>query len=107
MKYYILIIITIFITGCTFQANNAEGIILLKKTDDTLKLSILDSYYTINKYKVLERNDTLFIDVLSIHSPKENDKVSLILIPLKSNINYIRLQNDTTYAVKLIPYYNH
>lgn len=100
--YTILSIIILTVSSCRFQPNNSEGIIVLKHTDDTLSLSILDSYYRISKYKTVKKDDTLYIEVLSISSPDTVPKPDLI--PIDTTIKYIKLQNDTIIDIQKIPF---
>lgn len=100
--YTILSIIILTVSSCRFQPNNSEGIIVLKHTDDTLSLSILDSYYRISKYKTVKKDDTLYIEVLSISSPDTVPKPDLR--PIDMTIKYIKLQNDTIIDVQKIPF---
>lgn len=90
--------------SCAFQPNNSEGIILQRKSNDTLIVSIIDSYNIIDKYKIQEKGDTLFIEVLSLSSPNSKDMVQPTLVPIKTGINYIKLQNDKTYDIDSIPF---
>ena len=100
--YTILSLTILTVSGCRFQPNNSEGIIVLKHTDDTLSLSILDSYYRISKYRTSKKDDTLYIEVLSISSPDTVPKPDLI--PIDTTIKYIKLQNDTIIDVQKIPF---
>lgn len=100
--YTILSLTILTVSGCRFQPNNSEGIIVLKHTDDTLSLSILDSYYRISKYKTVKKDDTLYIEVLSISSPDTVPKPDLI--PIDTTIKYIKLQSDTIIDVQKIPF---
>ncbi len=100
--YVILSLVILTVSGCRFQPNNSEGIIVLKHTDDTLSISILDSYYRISKYKTFKKDDTLYIEVLSIFSPDTVHKSDLI--PIDTTIKYIKVQNDTIIDVQKIPF---
>jgi hypothetical protein len=102
LKYIIILLISLTFNDCSFQPNSADGIILLKEEKDVLYISIIDSYHVIKNYDTFNRNDTLFINILSISSPSNSSKP--ILIPIDSTINYVKLQNDTVYDIQLIPY---
>lgn len=105
MKYYLFSLIFIIVTGCSFQPNNADGIILQKVSTDTLALSIIDSYYIIKKYEIQNNKDTLLITVKSIYSPDNLSINKQVFIRVGININYVKLQNDKIYNIDSIPKY--
>lgn len=102
-KQIIIICIALLSYSCSFQPNNANGIILMRSGDDTLSLSLVDSYYVVKKYTTKIDGDTLLIDVKSVYTPKETDKVCRIKIPVLPNIKYIKLQNDSVINIFDIP----
>lgn len=67
-------------------------------------VSIIDSYNIIDKYKIQEKGDTLFIEILSLRSPGAKDIVKPTLVPVKTGVSYIKLQNDKTYDIDSIPF---
>lgn len=104
MKFrYIIFFILFTLLGCDFQPNNADGITISRKTNDTLEIGIIDSYHVINKCKVRQIDDTLFINVVSIHSPDKLLKPTYIYIDTVK-VNYIKLQNDKLLYISSIPY---
>lgn len=107
MKNSKIIILFFFcmLTSCSFQPNNADGIILLKHSKNVLNLSIIDSYNVISKYKAYKIEDTLFVNVLSISKPQNSTLERPILISFDRNIHFVKLQNDKIYNVDSIPYH--
>lgn len=62
--FFTLILCLVNLTdGCSFQPNDADGIVLLKVSDKVLTLSIIDSYYIIKKYETDKKGDT-FLSML-------------------------------------------
>ena len=101
---YILFIVLVLISSCSFQPNDSNGIILQKVSKDSVTISIIDSYHIIKEYKTREEKDTLFIEIKSIYTPAPEDStVRPIFISLKSSIQYIKLQNDKIFDINSIP----
>lgn len=106
--FFTLILCLVNLTeGCSFQPNDADGIVLLKVSDKVLTLSIIDSYYIIKKYETDKKGDTLFINVISISVPKNSPLKGPILIPVENTVRFVKLQNDKIYNVDSIPYQLH
>jgi hypothetical protein len=91
-----------FLLSCSFQPNNSDGIIVLKTAEDTLSLSIIDSYHTIKDFSSYQIGDTLFLNVNSIHSPDKETEPILIKIP--RDISIVKIQNDKIINIESIPY---
>lgn len=89
--------------SCSFQPNNADGIVLLKDSKNVLSLSIIDSYHVIKKYETSEIKDTLLINVRSISKIENSPFKTGILIPVPLNIKFVKLQNDKIYNIDSIP----
>lgn len=101
---YILFIILVLVSSCSFQPGDSNGIILQKISIDSVTISIIDSYHIIKEYKTREEKDTLFIEIKSIYTPDPEDStVHPILIPIKAGIDYIKLQNDKVFDINSIP----
>lgn len=105
MKYFLknllkLVIICSLFLGCSFKPNNADYINLIRVSEDTLKVVLVDSYNRIKDISYNVKNDTLYIEILSIGHVKCSDE---ILIPLESSINIVNLQNDTIFNLDSIP----
>jgi hypothetical protein len=103
MKNFIklmLFILSINTYGCCFQPNDAHNIILLKEAEDTLNLSLLDSYLAVNRYRTKTIEDTLYIKVISFNHTRRE-----IHIPFDTaKIKYVKLQNDIMLDVDSIPH---
>lgn len=89
--------------SCSFQPNNSDGIIVLKTAEDTLSLSIIDSYHTVKNFSSHQSGDTLFLNVNSIHSPDKESKP--ILIKISKHTRMVNIQNDRVISIDSIPYY--
>lgn len=88
--------------SCSFQPNNSDGIIVLKTAEDTLSLSIIDSYHTVKDFSSHQSGDTLFLNVNSIHSPDKESKPILIKISRQTRV--LKIQNDIVVNIDSIPY---
>lgn len=96
-------IFLVILLSCSFQPNNSDGIIVLKTAEDTLSLSIIDSYHTIKDFSSYQSGDTLFLNVNSIHSPDE--VIKPIRIKIARHIRIVNIQNDRVISIDSIPYY--
>ncbi|WP_165044987.1 hypothetical protein [Dysgonomonas sp. ZJ709] len=74
---------------------------LMKVANDTLEIVFADSYLRIKGIETNMENDTLYIRVTSIGHIHSSEK---ILVPLKSNIKGVCLQNDKYWNIDSIPW---
>lgn len=98
----LLFLFLALLSSCSFQTNNSDGIIVLKTAEDTLSLSIIDSYHTVKDFSSHQSGDTLFLIVNSIHSPDKESNP--ILIKISRHIRMVNIQNDKVISIDSIPY---
>ena len=101
MKHLFPVFLALLLS-CSFQPNNSDGIIVLKTAEDTLSLSIIDSYHTVKDFSSHQSGDTLFLNVNSIHSPNKESKPILIKISRQTRV--VNIQNDRIISINSIPY---